>query len=240
MVFEELAQPQSIPFEGNSVQIDSAVQEATFVITHDTNSEPVRLSAPDGKTWQHDRAGEGVRWFASTRSDLITVQNPAAGIWKVTPSPKAGDGHVLILTDLELEVGNLPEIVLGGDAVNVTAQLKDKGQTVQAPELLAKLTLQAIVHTPDGGAFEMSDDGGHEDGEPRDGVYGILVTGPEKDGSCDLEILAKAPTFQRRLLRKMTIVNRWFQVQIEKDFAAPGERIPIRLTVDNMLFAIRE
>ena len=48
-LFEEIAQPQSVPLEDSSALLDSSVNEVTFVVTHPKANQSLRVVSPDGK-----------------------------------------------------------------------------------------------------------------------------------------------------------------------------------------------
>ncbi|MFW6286797.1 MAG: choice-of-anchor X domain-containing protein, partial [Candidatus Sumerlaeota bacterium] len=227
-LFEEMAEPQTIPVREGRVLIDSAIREATFLILHD-DAEQVRLNRPDGRVITAQNADADTPWYASTRFDLVTVQDPEAGNWEIFPSGDAGEHRVMVLTDLELQLDDLAPVVKPGASLSPLARLVSEGQTVANPELLSRLVMEGALSGRENLNFRLKDDGASMDRAPGDGWYGVHLTGPEKTGAYDIEIIARAPTLERRIVRHVAVIDRWFQAELGRETAKEGDVIPLKI-----------
>jgi hypothetical protein len=56
----------------------------------------------------------------------------------------------------------------------------------------------------------------------------------------DLEIVARAPTLERRLLLRLDVADAWFDVEIDREVLAPGEVLPLKVRVTNLDIARKD
>ncbi|MFP4581266.1 MAG: VWA domain-containing protein [Candidatus Sumerlaeia bacterium] len=231
-LFEEISQPQTIPIIDDSVLIDSSVREATFLITHDLNEgERVRL-VPPGESPVSRRAAEAdpsFRWFSAPRYELITISEPKPGKWNILPQSRSPQDRVIILADMELQLSNFEPVARAGESRWLLAELKSQGKTVTAPQILNRLEMTVTLSGSRRVEFPLWDDGQHGDGSAGDGLFGAQFRAPNAFGPYDLEIIARAPTIERRIVRNLNVVDRWFQIQIEKEVVSPGDVIPLKV-----------
>ena len=232
-LFEEVAEPQTVPLTDSQAIIDPSVSEATFLITIKDGQEPARLVKPDGseitrKNW--DRM-EKVRWFTTPRYDLITLTDPDDGTWRVLPATTNEDDRVIVLTDLQLDLSGFDPVAKPSQVRRLIAQLESNGQVVKTPELIERLSMEARLGNGRLGRSRLADDGRHRDEMPSDGIYGGQLVSPSRPGSYDLEIIARAPTIERRIVRTLHVVDRWFEIALEQEVVQPGHTVPLKVVV---------
>ncbi|MBN1866160.1 VWA domain-containing protein [Candidatus Sumerlaeota bacterium] len=230
-LFEETTQPQTAPIVEGEVLLDGSVREATFLISHPRDATPTRLIRPDETAFtarDFDRQ-PGVSWFAAPTYDLATVSEPPAGRWKVEPTPDDDESRVVLLTDIELGMDHFEPLARGGETCRVSASLMSGGETIAESEWVSAVSMQATLVTSAPLVLEMKDDGLHADGSAGDGVFGVALPAPAAAGSYDLELIARTPTLERRIVRTLNVVNRWFGVALEKELLGSGDLV--RLTV---------
>jgi uncharacterized protein (TIGR03503 family) len=233
-LFEELAQPQTVPITNNRVPLDLSVREATFLITHGGDGEPVRLVQPDGRaiTEKTSDRFEGVRWFSAPRYELVAVARPQEGVWRIEPAMTTRDDRVIVLTDVELQAGDFNSMLRAGEDCPLTASLRSQGEPVREPEMLTRLAMQGTLQAGySQSVFPLEDDGSHNDGAAKDGVFGGGFAAPDKPGAYDIEIIARVPPLERRIVRTVKVADRWFKVHaLRKEVLRAGE--PMTLTAE--------
>jgi uncharacterized protein (TIGR03503 family) len=234
-LFEEVAQPQTVPVTDSSAVIDLSVREATFLITHkEGEADAVKLTLPDGSALSRttvERVGT-VRWFSSPRVDLVTVTGPQPGKWRIEPAGREGENRVMVLADIELVLDEFHPVSRGSERQWLLASLESQGKRVDTPELVSRITMQATLGGPSPAVFPLNDDGAHGDARPQDGLFATQILAPDKFGSYDVEVVARTPTLERRIVRALNVVSRWFTVEIEKEVVSPGEGIALKVLVD--------
>ncbi len=232
-LFEEMAEPQTIPVRDGNVLIDSSVREATFLILHEGYQGQVRLNRPDGQVLTSQNADADTPWFASDNFDLVTVSRPEAGNWSIVPKGNDGDHRVMVLTDLELQLEDLPPMLKPGADLALLTRLISNSQTVNAPEILSRLVMEGKLTGKESFAFRLRDNGISMDRVASDGWYGVEFSGPSAPGMYDIEIIARAPTLERRIVRHIAIVERWFQAELGHQTVKIGEVVPFKVWVLN-------
>lgn len=231
-LFSEMAQPQTLPVDDSKVRFDNYVRESSFLILHDSD-QSVTLTLPNGKVISYKDAGGEIDWFTASEYDLITVGSPAAGVWSISPAGKTGDEQVIVLTDMEMKIGAFETLLTPGQSLSLTVSLENDGKTVQQPEIVAGMVVKGKFSGPEQMEFTLLDDGVNSDGYEADGLFGRTLTVPTQPGAYDLEIVVRARTFERRIVRSINVVERWFSLSTEDDVVRPGSSIPIKTIIRN-------
>ncbi|MFQ5488733.1 MAG: VWA domain-containing protein, partial [Gammaproteobacteria bacterium] len=107
-LFEEAAEPETLPLVDNTVLVDDSIEELTLLIFHRPAAPPTRLTTPHGIDFGAERLPPNVRWHHEERYDLITIDQPMAGTWRVTADTDP-DNRVMVVTDLNVIATRLPE-----------------------------------------------------------------------------------------------------------------------------------
>lgn len=120
-------------------------------------------------------------WYDDLTYDIIKIKNPMPGPWqavgKILP-----ESRILILTNIELEVEPLPELMFKGETIKLTGRLTNGGEPITAGQFRDVVTLDVdFVSTNDsqydnyGAATarvaEFKDDGQGFDERPGDAVF---------------------------------------------------------------------
>jgi uncharacterized protein (TIGR03503 family) len=231
-LFEEIAQPQSVPLQDSSALLDSSINEVTFVVSHPEADQTLRLVSPDAKTRIEQKTADrfqGVNWFASPSCDIITIKNPQAGKWHIEPPAGNPGDRVIILTDMELAVKGWEGTAHRGELTTATASLETKDGIVQKPEILNRLDIRGTLKGAMESSCRFADDGTHGDGKEQDGLFGGSLKMPEEAGRHDIEIIAKSPTFERRAIKNISIYDQLYTVEAENKNPHAGEPIVLKI-----------
>nr|WP_281350213.1 vWA domain-containing protein [Allochromatium palmeri] len=144
-VLEQSAPPTTVPLEGNRFEIDDQVREFTLLAFRPEGGQ-TQLTTPDGERIRVDQLAPGVRWRAEAGYDLVTLTNPKPGQWRIR-GVEDPDNRVVVVTDLDIEAGPLPNTIGLGEMPKTETWLTDHKQPVKRLELLevlvAKVTLVA-------------------------------------------------------------------------------------------------
>ncbi|WP_052347774.1 VWA domain-containing protein [Imhoffiella purpurea] len=143
-MLEQSAAPTTVPLKGNAFEIDGQVSEFTLLAFREGDNK-TELTTPDGETLSSARPPPGVIWRAELGYDLITISNPKPGEWRLQ-GVSDPDNRVVVITDLGIEVGELPSRILAGEALRIETWLTDHRQPVTRPDLL-KLLSASVVRT---------------------------------------------------------------------------------------------
>ena len=196
-IFESAKQPDMLPIEGGEFTVDAAVEEVTVVASKAAADVAVSLVAPDGRTLGAANAGAAVRWFKSEQFDMITIDKPPAGAWRLVSSDDRGD-RVYVVTNLGLDaqVGEAPIYVNAEQRGE--AWLHEDGEVIIKPEILGHTTFTLEIVPAEGEAASkvLVDTGADGDRAANDGVFSTLPVFAQP-GQHQVRIVAKNPNFQR-------------------------------------------
>lgn len=196
-IFETAKQPDMLPLADGGFVVDAAVEEVTVVASKASAKTEIMLEMPDGRKIQAGTAGRAVRWFSSEQFDMITVQKPPAGQWKLLYSDNRGDrAYVVTNLGLDARVGAPPLYI--NTEQPAEAWLHENGTPINKPELLAKTALRLEITQPDGTLIEapMADAGLTGDRAAGDGVFSNLLSFAQP-GQYRVRVIAESETFQR-------------------------------------------
>ncbi len=147
-IFEKIKSPDTVPFVGESFTIDREIREATVVVSKKKGTV-LSLVDPSGrKQGASDHAAQ-IAWFESAVFDMITIHEPAAGIWSVKLSTNEGN-RVYVLTSLHLKSSFTGHNLVQGQTVAFDAWLEKSGGTVLERDVLDTTAFSAALTGPDG------------------------------------------------------------------------------------------
>lgn len=206
-LFESAKTPDMLPIEGGEFHADDAIEEVTVVATKDNPKVQIFLQAPDGKRFAAtdvDTQNKAMRWYSSPAFDMITLDHPATGIWKVLFS--TGKNKAYIVTNLGIFTDLKEQQFKRGATLTVTAWLNRGGEIVKQPDILTStnFTIQLLGLNGAVNEFIMRDTGQLGDKVANDGIYTatvpVITLGQQK-----LHLVAKSATFQRETTRDITV-----------------------------------
>ena len=179
---EVIANKNQLPLLDNRFRIDHNVKEITLLFFRKSGTAPVILVRPDGSEMYATMAVTGeADWFDEKTYDLIRIKKPMPGPWQAVGELSEGS-RVLIITDFELNVDDLPEILIQGETIKLTGYVTNRGEPIRAKNFKDVITLDVdFVSTNDerysnfgAGVQQVTsfvDDGKGFDENPRDGVF---------------------------------------------------------------------
>ena len=189
-IFEQSTERDSLPLTDNRFNVDASIEEMTILVFKEGPLDQTKLQQPDGSKIDSASNDGKVRWFTTAGYDLITVKNPATGEWgidaKVDP-----DNRVMVVSNLGLNVSEVPNNLLAGEAINYEVSLVEEGEKITKSDFL-KLVEAKLTQTKDGqkSRLAMFFDGGSHSFKQNfftDSFEGVL----------NLELEIKSPTFER-------------------------------------------
>ncbi|MHB8550627.1 MAG: vWA domain-containing protein [Acidiferrobacterales bacterium] len=199
-IFESTKHPNMLVVKGGRFLVDSSVKEVTVVASKRGAGVKIVLQDPRGARYSAHTAPGSMRWFASTRFDMITIADPEPGHWAVLAS--SGGDKAYVLTDLKLMADSNIHGVLQGAEPVLRAWLTRAGQTVIQPQVLATTRMQVTVRQPGGatGRYPLHAPGPPSGEKPGDGIYSARVP-LLKAGLDKITFIAKGRTFERETVR---------------------------------------
>lgn len=181
-LLEDLPTKNQIPLFDNRFRIDENVDEITLLLFRRKGSASVVLVQPDGSKLHFNTADQKqVRWHDADSYDLIQIKQPMAGPWQAV-GRLLPQSRIMVLTDIKLHVDALPDNIMVGETVKVTARLTNGDQPINAREFRDVLALEVIFISTNNADFDnfgrgivpvaqFRDDGKGYDERARDGVF---------------------------------------------------------------------
>lgn len=222
-LFVVVKKPQMLPLTSKGFKIDADVQEATFYVNGEEGAQ-VRVLTPSGKEITADSRLPGFKWFKGQKFDVITIEKPEVGDWKVLGLP-SNDGFATVLTNLKL-VTDWPPSMNIGNPLLLQARLYESEKPIVLPEMTQAIRY-AFQIVPTDRVSEpvlresLYDDGTHGDKIANDGIFSFLVDISEP-GEYRLQIVAQAPTFERRQQIAFRVKPRMLTLSVTSGDAAPA------------------
>jgi hypothetical protein len=166
-------------------------------------------------------------WYVSTIFDMVSIQNPAPGVWHIKSG--LGEGNkVYVLTDLSLKSTFNRNFIPRGEMVAVDAWLEKTGRVITGQSTVGAFSLTAEVTGPDGKTVNVPLAPAARQEVPQTASGKFFGNIMARDlGDYTVKILAQGKTFRREktLLFKTIETSATGPVIAKAEFekaAAPG------------------
>jgi uncharacterized protein (TIGR03503 family) len=217
-MFEKATQPDTLPLVGNSVQVDSSIEEITFLIFNDSVGTSTQLVPPDQHQFGIENAPKQVRWHHDSGYDLITITNPRTGEWHIL-GPTDADNRVVVVTNLKVISTQLPNNLSVEDTPYYFVQLVQQGQVIRRKDFLklVNVTLRNQISGGRNWEWRLYDDGKGADIAAGDGTFSHKFQQSMQEGRHELTLLVDGTTFQRELRQVVNIYAQPVQASVTAD-----------------------
>jgi uncharacterized protein (TIGR03503 family) len=132
---------RDIPLIDNRFRIDYGVDKATFLLYREKGSLPSILVRPDGSKIHSWQLPQNVQWLETNELDIVTIEHPVPGPWQAIAENR-GRNRVRVLSDVVLNVEELPRKVFEGERIKLQAQLTNKGERIDLGVYIADALLK--------------------------------------------------------------------------------------------------
>lgn len=212
---------EQVPLKKNRFSIDAGIREFTALIFRAPGSKPTELINPGGDRLTEIHQNESLKWYSERNFDLITVSNPHEGEWEIDGELDP-DNRILVVSDLMLNVRNVPENIAPGDKIDLEAFLHEDGKILTHQAFLKLMSVELRVTQEGGrsGAKLIS----NPDAPPEDGIYREGLYRLSKEGTYELQVTVDGKTFQRQKTEYVTLRDP-LQIEVEADMVGTPEEI---------------
>ncbi|MFY0640956.1 MAG: VWA domain-containing protein [Bermanella sp.] len=178
----------------NTFDIDASVEEFTALVFRKKGTPALQLTSPSGAVISQIKSIENARWFGESVYDLVTITKPEAGTWKIEAELDP-DNRVTVVSDLKMEIKNLPNSLFPGQQVDFEVYLHEDGNVINNPDFLKLMTFEMTMTAESGrsGTKVISD----PENLPADGRYKESISRLSKEGQYELKIEVDGKTFKR-------------------------------------------
>ena len=189
---------EQIPIEGNGFTVDEGVREFTALIfwgeSETSATRELALVRPDEQTVNLSEFPDNVRWAREAGYDLITVNEPLAGQWRI--NGELGEGsRVTVVSDLRMVVNSLPPSFTAEDPLNIRVGFFEEGEKITNPDFLSVIEVSLSITSEDGRSGTKVLSG---EQPPEDGTYRDTVSRLPAAGLYTFDVVADGQTFSRK------------------------------------------
>ncbi|MCF6211002.1 MAG: VWA domain-containing protein [Gammaproteobacteria bacterium] len=215
-MFEKVSKTDTLPLKDNKVSIDNSIHEATFLVFRKPGASTTTIITPDGSSFDQQQLPAGVEWFEDERYELITVQNPPPGEWRINADVDP-DNRVMVVTDLRMKNTELPNDLSVGRPLLFTMQLEQKGKIIDRPDFLqfVKVTLTQIADNGDEWQWRLRDDGKLADLAANDGIFSTRLGESLIEGEHEFILDVDGITFKRNKHQRVKVYGQPVDAQLE-------------------------
>lgn len=226
-LFKKAVPTDSVPLAGDKFSIDSGIDEFSVLVFREPGAQPTRVINPKRTEIAEDDHGENIRWRHEAGHDLITIKQPETGEWRLLANLDP-DNQVMIVTDLKLQLNELPNYISEHEAVEFLARITEKGETIVNPDFLSLIEVR----------LEQTDGLGRKTDwifkkDPADiGSFRQSVEETLTAGEHTFRIVVNGRTFQRETEHRIPVVEKFMDVEISRTSDPEINSIRIRLIPD--------
>ena len=200
-MFERAVQPDVVELKDNQFKIDSQIEEMTLLIFHKPDGRRPHLFSPEGEEISARRPGKA-NWRSEEGYDLITVKEPKKGLWTIEAEVDP-DNRVMVVTDLKLEVSELPVYITPSEAINLSAALFNKEKQIRKNSFLRFVDFNIVYTGVDGEEIVKSLK--HSEDRAEKGLYKYHFNEGLEEGKHSILVSADSKTFNRSKRIDLTV-----------------------------------
>jgi uncharacterized protein (TIGR03503 family) len=207
-IFEQATERDSLPISDNKFTVDASIEEMTVLIFRQQDSQPAKLIAPSGAEMDKSTSSSQLRWFNTEGYDLVTLQNPETGDWKIDADVDP-DNRVMVVSKLGLNVVPVPNNLLAGEAINYELKLVEEGEVISNADFLklvdARLEQEKAGQTSRMAMFY----------DRSESIFKQSFYTDSFQGELKLKLIVKSPTFERIRTHAINIYGSPLVVDVE-------------------------
>ncbi|EIK45243.1 von Willebrand factor type A domain protein [Cellvibrio sp. BR] len=227
-IFDQAVPAERVPLDENGFLVDNSIQEFTALIFRRAEVPATVIIAPDGKEYSATDPANNVNWYRTDKYDLITVQQPVAGQWKVKTDMAPGS-RVTVVSNLQLVVQPLKSNIKLNETIDIAYSFIANNETLTNTEFLSLLTGEAFV-TPAASKETKT----HTLNKPAaaNGVFSDQLEGFTTQGAHDIKILIDGKTFKREFIHRVNVSDSAFRVEKRIDEQGDKKTYVYKLIAD--------
>lgn len=150
-ILTALHDTEALPVVGDAVVMDDGINGATMVVPKKSKKDRIRIVTPGERVLSAKTKYPGVKWTTFAEYDLIRIENPEPGTWRVRQPSKLGgvvgrvDGG-----SVRLDVKVAPRKPMVGASFHIEAHLEKEGRRLDSYALMKHLVMEAEIQDPSG------------------------------------------------------------------------------------------
>ena len=213
--FDAAVPAEQVALEDNAFVIDSSVEEFTALIFRKDPTEQTQIISPDEQILDASSNDPDIRWHRTNRYDLITVSRPLEGAWQVVADMEA-DSRVTVVSNLNLRVRPLPNNVIKGTELDLSAFLQEDGHTITNSDFLSLMGVEASLEG--GRDYNSLVELWREPLTQNASSFVGSLPALDKEGVYQVSIFVDGKTFTREYKQQITL-RQAFSASVREEFA---------------------
>lgn len=209
-IFDQAVPVEKVPLDEEGFLVDSSVKEFTALIFRKDDLEKTVIADPNGKTYESTDPQNNVNWYRTKNYDLITVELPPSGKWKVI-TPMAPNSRVTVVSNLSLQVNPSANNLKRNQALSLSYQFTEANNTITKPEFLSLLSADVLVAHHGDQAYRQETI--NQDIIPENGIFTYALDGIAEAGDYDLKLTIDGKTFRREFTHHFSVVDQNFRLE---------------------------
>lgn len=143
-----------VPYFDNRFRIDANIEEITLLFYRKLGTPPIILVRPDGSKLKiNNLPKDKVSWYDDRTFDMVKIKQPMPGPWQAIGAIEP-DSHIMIVSEVKIEVEPLPDVLLSGETLKVTGQLFNGDKAITTPDFKAVVELDVDFFSTNNSAYD--------------------------------------------------------------------------------------
>jgi hypothetical protein len=189
--FDNIVPATEVAIKDNRFVIDGSINEFTALVFRSPGDGETGLIDPNGRRVDANNTSSGVRWYAGSDYDLITVDQPLAGLWQID-APEDDANRVSIVSNLSMRISGMPNAIEKQRRLGFSVDVLQQGEVVSDQAFLDLLQVSGVAINVDTGDHQSLSITRQEGGR-----Y-FFEFSPAYVGKMDIQMDVMAKTFDRR------------------------------------------
>lgn len=208
-IFDQAVPAERVPLEDNGFLVDSSIQEFTALIFRKADVPATLLVAPDGNEYSTTDPAQNVNWYKTEKYDLITVQQPKAGQWKIK-TEMAPNSRVTVVSNLQLVVSPVHTHIRRNQTIDLVYSFVENQQTITKAEFLELLSAQTVITKDQDPQSRIQDL--PQNTIPADGIFHHQIQGFDAAGDYSIKVNIDGKTFKREFIHRLQVSDSLFKL----------------------------
>lgn len=226
-ILQQTVPADSLPLDNNRFLVDESVREFTALVMRTPGSPAAELESPSAEHYSQGDQPANINWHSTDAYDLITVQNPQTGQWRID-AELGPNSRVTVVSNLQLVVQSLPNNLPLNHPLTLEFSLAEDRQIITDRKFLELVTAQVEIVGPKGSPKRRVS---WEQEPPMNGVYRLDLPSLPVPGNYQLQLAADGKTFQRGFSHQFSVTS-LFSVELEKTIAENQVHYQILVSAD--------
>lgn len=228
-IFDQAVPAERVPLDENGFLVDSSIQEFTALIFRKSDVPATVIVAPDGKEYTGTDPQHNINWYKTDKYDLITVQMPQTGQWKVKTA-MAPNSRVTVVSNLQLVVQPPKNNLRLHQPLELIYSFQENNKPITTAEFLNLLTAEALIANIN--ARQSTQQNLTSASIPADGIFNATLDGFAAAGDYDIHLTVDGKTFKREFIHHLTVSNSLFKVDKNLTEAEGKKTYAYKLSAD--------